>query len=239
MIEKITEKKPYSFLNKDFVKKLSSLVKAKDEREKLKLVRAKLRKISCSALPLKFYKKFKTLEFSEKNIDMHRSTRERKNHYPWLIEKIKQGKDATILDFGCGFNLIAFYYNNFIPKKYLGYDVDCAVVDFIQRFAKEKKINAKIYCEDISDSEIDFPANDVCLCLKLFDALEDIKWNITKKILEKLKDKTKTIIVSFSNISLSGRGKLKERVWFEKILQELKFKYQIENKGNETFYFIS
>jgi SAM-dependent methyltransferase len=236
MIEKITEKKPYSFLNKNFVKKLAILIKAKNEKEKLKLVRAKLRKISGFALPLKFYKKFRKLEFSEKLLEMHRSTRERKNHYPWLIEKIKN-KGNTILDLGCGFNLIALYYNNFIPKKYIGYDIDCAVVEFVNRFSKEKKLNARILCQDIS--EIEFKNSDICLCFKLFDALEDVEWNITKTIMKKLKSKTKTIIVSFSNVTLSGRAKLRSRDWFEKILLELGLKYEIENKGNEIFYFIN
>jgi SAM-dependent methyltransferase len=230
----IANKSPYKYLNKEFVKKLSILIKGPGEA-KSKLVRAKLRKISTSALPPKFYKKFKTLDFSKELLNWHRSTRERLEIYPWLIQEIqKRGK--TIVDLGCGFNLLALFYFNFTPKSYFGYDIDGAVTDFVQRFAKENNINAQVKCEDISD--LDIESSDVCLAFKVLDALEELEWNITKKILQEIKKKCKHIIVSFSNISLSGRSRLKTRAWFEKILQELSLKWEKQDKGNETFYFI-
>jgi SAM-dependent methyltransferase len=236
IIDKVMEKKPYKFINKDFVKSLSQIIKAKTEREKLKLMRAKLRKISTSALPLKFYKKFEKIQFSQDVLNTHRSTRERENIYPWFINEIKNTKAKKIVDFGCGFNLLALYYNNFIPQNYIGYDIDGAVVQFINRFVKEKQIDAKIYNKNIIDME--FEKADLYLCLKVFDALEDIEQNVTKKILDKLKTKTKFIIVSFSNITLGGRKHLKERKWFEDMLFSLKLKFEKHAKGNETFYFI-
>jgi len=230
----LANKSPYKYINKDFVKKLSMLIKAPIEA-KSKLVRAKLRKISTSALPPKFYKKFKGLEFSKDLLNWHRSTRERLEIYPWLVEEIeKRGKN--IIDLGCGFNLVALYYFDFTPKSYFGYDIDGAVIEFVTRFAQENKINAELFCQDISNPDI--KSGDVCLALKVFDALEELEWNITKKILIKLKEKCKHIIVSFSNISLSGRGKLRKREWFEKILQDLKLKWEKVEKSNETFYFI-
>lgn len=236
LIEKVMEKSPYKFINQDFVKKLSALIKSDIEEEKIKLIRAKLRKISTSALPIKFYKKFGKLEFSEEILKMHRSTRERLAIYPELINKIKEFNAQKILDLGCGFNILALYYFGFTPKEYLGYDLDNAVVRFVNRFASEKKINAKAECRDILETE--FEPADLCLCLKVFDALEDVERNITKKIIEKLKSKSRMIIASFSGISLSGKGRLKERTWFEKMLQELGFSWKKEVFGSETFYFI-
>ena len=234
VVEKIMEKSPYKHVNRKFVEKLVGLIKSDIEEEKVKLVRAKLRKISTSALSMKFYKKFKTLEFSKEVLDMHRSTRERADIYSWLISKIE--KSGKIIDLGCGFNLLAFYYNEFLPAEYKGYDIDEAVVQFVNRFAHEKKLNAEVESRDVS--EIDFEQADVYLCLKIFDALEDVEKNVAKTILGKMSKKTKLIIASFSNISLSGRGQLRERRWFEKMLQELGLKFTKESKGNEIFYFI-
>jgi 2-polyprenyl-3-methyl-5-hydroxy-6-metoxy-1,4-benzoquinol methylase len=234
VVEKIMEKSPYKHVNRKFVEKLAGLIKSDIEEEKVKLVRAKLRKISTSALSMKFYKKFKTLEFSKEVLDMHRSTRERADIYSWLISKIE--KSGKIIDLGCGFNLLAFYYNEFLPAEYKGYDIDEAVIQFVNRFAHEKKLNAEVESRDVS--EIDFEEADVCLCLKIFDALEDVEKNVAKTILGKMSKKTKLIIASFSNISLSGRGQLRERTWFEKMLTELGLKFTKESKGNEIFYFI-
>jgi 2-polyprenyl-3-methyl-5-hydroxy-6-metoxy-1,4-benzoquinol methylase len=235
-VKKITEKSPYKFINSGFVKKLASLIKAGTDEEKIKLVRAKLRKISTSALPIKFYKKFEKLEFNKEILSMHRSTRERLAIYPELINKIKDVNAQKILDLGCGFNLLALFYFGFIPKEYVSYDLDNAVVQFVNRFASEKKINAKAECKDILETE--FEPADLCFALKVFDALEDVERNITKNLLEKLKSNCKHIIASFSSISLSGRGRLKERVWFEKILNHLGLNWKKEVLGNETFYFI-
>jgi SAM-dependent methyltransferase len=234
IVEKIMEKSPYKHVNAKFVRKLAGLIKADIDEDKVKLVRAKLRKISVSALPLKFYKKFKTLEFSKELLEMHRSTRERADIYPWLLERIACSK--KIVDLGCGFNLLAFYYNEYLPMEYKGYEIDEAVVNFVNRFAKEKKLNAEVESEDAINIEPE--SADVYLCLKVFDALEDVERNITKSLLQRISLKTKLIIASFSNISLSGRGQLKERTWFEKMLSELKLKFTKELKGNEVFYFI-
>jgi len=236
IIEKIMEKSPYKYANKSFVEKIFGLIRANTNEEKIKLVRAKLRKISFSALPLKFYRKFKTLRFSTEIINMHRSTRERSSVYLWLIGRLRGENARVITDLGCGFNLIAFYYNGFIPEKYYGYEIDNAVVEFVRRFISEKNLNAKIESRDASETE--FEDSDVCLCLKIFDALEDIERNITLKLLERIMRKTKLIVASFSKISLSGRGRLREREWFEKMLFSLGLKFTKETKGNEVFYFI-
>ncbi len=236
IINQVIAKKPYSFINKNFIKKLSTLIKARTEREKMKLIRAKLRKISTSALAPKFYRKFEKMQFSEDLINIHRSTRERKKTYGWLIQKIKKIESRKIIDLGCGFNLIALYYNNFLPKEYIGYDIDEAIIKFVNRFAKEKKINAKIFSKNILN--MNFEQSDIYLCLKVFDALEDIEQNITKKIIKEISKKSKLIITSFSNITLGGRKHLKERRWFENMLFSLELKFEKHVKGNETFYFI-
>lgn len=236
IVEKIMEISPYKHMNKEFVEKIAILIKADTDEEKVKLVRAKLRKISTSALPSRFYRKFKTLEFSKDLLNIHRSTRERAEIYPWLIEILKRKNARKMIDLGCGFNLLAFYYNDFIPEIYKGYDIDEAVVDFINRFAREKGLNAKVRSKDLTG--IEFEQADAYLCLKIFDALEDIKRNITKELLGKIIKKTRIIIASFSKISLSGRGKLKEREWFEKMLQELELKFEKKTRKNEVFYFI-
>ncbi|MEM4230777.1 MAG: class I SAM-dependent methyltransferase, partial [Candidatus Pacearchaeota archaeon] len=160
IIEKVIAKNPYRHINKDFVKKLSELIKAKTEEEKIKLIRAKLRKVSTSALSLKFYKKFEKLKFSEEILTIHRSTKERLPIYQELVRKIKQNNAKIILDLGCGFNLLALHYFNFTPELYIGYDLDNAVIKFVEKFAKEKHINAKLGCKDIL--EIDFPRADLC-----------------------------------------------------------------------------
>ncbi|MCX8158772.1 MAG: 50S ribosomal protein L11 methyltransferase [Candidatus Pacearchaeota archaeon] len=235
IVKKVIEKKPYSCIDERFVLKIASKIKSNDDEERIKLIRAKLRKISTSMLPLSFYRKFEKINFSEDTFKMHKSVKERLGIYPWLVSEIKR-RGNSVVDLGCGFNLLALKHFGFVPKYYIGYDVDCAVVKFVERFAKENKINAEIFCSDISD--IGLGEGDVYLCLKLFDALEDYEYGTTKKILEVIREKTNHIIASFSTKSMGGKKTLKERQWFEIILNELKMGFVKEKKGNEIFYFI-
>ena len=235
IVKKVMEKKPYSCIDRNFVLKIASKIKADDDEEKIKLIRAKLRKISTSVLPLNFYKKFDKIAFSDDSFKMHKSVKERMEIYPWLVDEIKK-RGKSIVDLGCGFNLLALKHFGFVPKYYIGYDVDCAVVKFVERFAKENKINAEVFCSDISD--IGLGESDIYLCLKVFDALEDYEMGMTKRILEVIKEKTSHIIASFSTKSLGGRKMLRERDWFEKTLDNLGMRFVKEKKNGEIFYFI-
>jgi len=202
----------------------------------VKEVRALLRKI-ITPMPKKFYKKFESYkdnidksEAIEELLNLNRATKEREKVYPWLADLLSSRR---IADFGCGFNLLGLYKNgmNFSDKIYVGYDADGYATEIVEEFARKKGINAKIIKSDITSINFEKEKADISLFLKVLDALEELELGFSKKILT-LKGKK---IVSFSLKSLSGK-KIRERIWFEKLLQKQNIKFEKIVKEYEVFY---
>ncbi len=257
IITEIKKKKEFAKLDDLLIEKLvrrnqnyKKFLRTKKERYKKKTIketRKLLRKI-ITPMPSKFYKKF---EFYKANIDdeqviaeilkLNRATRERREIYPWLATLLKTFEEKYIIDFGCGFNLLGLYeaYKNFnkeyIGKEYIGFDADGYVTELIAEFIKKKRIKGMVERVDITS--LDFKEigagkeNAVFLCLKLLDALEELELGFSKKILQLSGRK----VISFSLKSFTGK-RMRERLWFEKLLQNEGIKYEKIKKEGEVFY---
>jgi hypothetical protein len=246
IVEKVKRKKELSRVNErlimELIRKNKNYEKFLKERKKIfekrviKEVRAMLRKL-LTPMPALFYKKYsyflKNVDKEiERILDMNLSFRERKNNYGWLIGEIKKINPERILDIGCGFTLLAFYYFNFKPKAYIGVDIDGYVVDLINRFMEVKRIDGKVFCD--FDFNFKTTRNDLILILKVLDGIEKIEKGKSEKIIE-MKGKK---IVSFPLVTWGRKRKIKQRVWFEKILKKHNLYFKKFEKGNEVFYFL-
>jgi len=203
----------------------------KDEKIIIKQVRDELRK---------YVGRFKISPKSENLIEknkineilrLHHSTKERIKFYPRFKLLIKKLNPSLILDIGCGLNPLAI-----APGfKYYASDIDENNLKLINLFFKRNKIKGKTFVADIR-KERNFPKSDLCLILKVLDIVK-----MSHKEIESLikSIKTKTLIISFPTITLSGRPMQKpERYWFERILNKLDYKFKLIKSENELFYLI-
>ena len=236
----IKKKKEFSEVDDGFVVRIvEKLLKKgeKKETEIIKKARALLRKVVVP-MPQKFYKKIEKLEINEevakRIVMMNRATfeREKAGIYPWLVEFL-ENKGKTFIDFGCGVNLIALWCHGLKFDSYIGYDIDNAIVRFLNKFAKKFDLNAKVFCCDIIEL-LNKPMkleNAVGLFLKVVDGLEEIEPGISENIIELDCKK----IVSFSLRSWGGK-RIKQRWWFEKLLNTRSIEFEKIIKENEVFY---
>jgi hypothetical protein len=251
IVEKVKAKREFRNIDNNFVQKVTARVAiAKRKRaseEVVKEARALLRKVIVP-MPSKFYRKLEKYKVSKKRqqlvelVKMNRATREREEAgiYPWLISLIKSLQDRTgskeLLDFGCGLNLMALWLHglDFDGLSYVGYDVDKAIIEVLNSFAKNFGLNARAYCYDVAEllkELLKEKRNAIMLFLKIVDGLEEIEPGISEKIvgLDGVK------IVSFALRSWGGK-KIKQRLWFERMLEKKGVKYEKFVKGNEVFY---
>jgi len=245
ILEEIKRKRELKKINDDLIKKLieknENYKKFLKQRKKIfrkkviKEIRATLRKI-LTPMPNIFYKKYNYFLENidteiERILNMNLSFKERKSYYGWLIEEIKKINPKKIFDIGCGLTLLAFYYFNYKPKEYIGYDIDGYIVDLLNKFIEIKGIKGKVFC----DFNFDFFSNkdDLILALKVLDGIEKIEKGKTREIITQKGKK----IVSFSLRSWSGKKGIGQRVWFEKMLIRENIKFKKIIKENEVFYF--
>ena len=164
----------------------------------------------------------------------HASTRERASFYPKLKELIKKMNPKSILDLGCGINPIAVASPG---MEYYAYEIKKDDLVLVAEFFKMSRIKGKTFFKDIR-KESEFPKADLTLMFKILDIMEKDKYNFTKSLLEKIN--SKHIIVSFSTRTLSGKPmNAPRRLWFEKLLEELKYKFTSISSNNEIFYLIT
>ena len=133
------------------------------------------------------------------------------------------GKPESVLDLGCGYSSLHF------PFK----DIKYYCADIGGDYVKDKGFVFDLLHDDYSK----LPEVDVVFLFKVLESLEFVNRNSSKRILNKLK--CKYIVVSFDKRSLSGREiQKKGRIWFRRVLSELKLKHQIFDYGDEIFFVI-
>ncbi|MFH1823441.1 MAG: methionine biosynthesis protein MetW [archaeon] len=225
-MEKLNQKPELKSLDQDFLKKFS--------KYDFKEARKKLREVY-GMFWIKKRSKIKKLVEEKRLLELlkaHRSTAERLDFYPLFLEMIPN--NSKILDLGCGFNPIAFFYFN---KK-----IDLTASDISQEDLELiKKINPKIKIMKLDLTKDYFKIKekyDIILLLKLLDVIEAQERNISEKIILHLLKHSKKLIVSFSTKSLGGRKTIRviKRTWFEKLLKKNKINYSIKEFSNEIFY---
>src|SRR3989344_619056 len=175
----------------------------------------------------------------EKDIDAilctHSSTKERVSFYPQLREIIKKINASSILDLGCGINPLALAQKGI---KYYASDINQEDLDIVKRFFLDYDIDGETFVCDLNKiEECILPKADLTLVLKVFDILGKNDYKTAEKIIEKIQ--SKNLIISFSTRTLSGKPmKNQRRIWLEKLLNSVSYKFEIVKSDNEIFYII-
>ncbi len=243
-IKKIKNKKELSGIPDFFIeelvknhlkdKKLQIAVLDKNEEDNLiKLIRAKLR-----ANTIGFRSKKEALYFVRQGrihdaLKMQDSTRERLPHYDLLLETIKNLHPKSILDIGCGLNPLAAASKNI---EYYAFDIDKNIVDVVNCFFSVSNIDGKAFLCDLQ-KEMPKKETDLCLALKVFDAIEKKGHKRAEALLRGIR--SRIFIVSFSTKTLSGRSmNHPHRGWIERLAARLNYKCELKTAPNEIYYII-
>lgn len=165
----------------------------------------------------------------------HSSTKERVDFYPQLKEIIARLKISSILDLGCGINPIALASPG---VTYYASDINLEDLEIVKLFFQKHNLTGKVFACNLNNIEnCSIPEADLCLVLKVFDILGKKDYETAKKVLEKVN--SKHLIVSFSTRTLSGKPMNRpRRIWFEKLLDSLCYKFEIIKSNNEIFYIV-
>lgn len=228
-------------------------MKSKEHAFLIKNVRAELRKVY-GAFILKEYEKKNSVLKRLKNKDdmdthielltLHKSTNERLNHYKTLYKKIFEnmtGK-AIILDLACGLNPIANIFIRDKIQKYYASDISSEDCKFLKEYFSKTTVENEVFPLDLLEEEsfkkLSSIKCDVCFIFKALDGLERVERNVTERLFKSLD--TRIIAVTFPTLSLSGVREIKEyrRLWLEKLLEKLNWKYEKIMIENELLYLI-
>lgn len=247
VLKKLSESKSYK-----------QFMKSKEHDFLIKNVRAELRKVY-GAFILKEYQKKHTILKNLKDRDdiethirllkLHKSTNERLNHYEELYRKIfdkvfeKVKGKVTILDIACGLNPIANIFIRDKIKKYYASDISSEDCEFLKEyFNKIGVVDNEVFSLDLLEKESSKILSkikcDVCFIFKTLDGLERVERDITYKLFKSIN--APFIAVTFPTLSLSGVREIKEyrRLWLEKLLNSLGWKWEKFLIENELLYMI-
>lgn len=224
----------------------------KHTRKKLRELHGVFQKNKLSYKKKKEYIKEKNFNFetdkTQRFLKSHRSTNERIKYYEILYKKIENeiGKITSLTDLGCGLNPLSYTLLKNLKTVHC-IDINKEEIQFIKEYIKENtKITGNAEVLDITRQENyetikENTKTDCCFLFKTLDGLESIKKGSSKKLIEHIK--SKTIIISFSNKTISGKKDItSQRKWFQDILKELENKGKKAKKiilGNEEYYIIN
>jgi hypothetical protein len=194
----------------------------------------------------------------EELLQLHKSTNERMTHYAELYELIfdkleesdgeaddrKQAKKNTyiIMDLACGLNPLSNIFFKEKIKKYYASDISPEDCKFLEAYFRKTKIKSEVFPMDLADEEnyreLSKKKCDICFIFKTLDGLERVKRNITEELLRTID--TRYFAVTFPTLTLSGHREIKEhrRVWLEKLLDKLGWKWEKILVENELLYLI-
>ena len=177
----------------------------------------------------------KVLELHRNILLTHRSTKERLPYYGKIYKKIFSLDIDSILDLGSGLNIFSY---PFIPNKKIEYiateltDDDCNLIDDYFKLMECFGLRGGSLKGDLINLKY-FPKTDACFIFKILDSLEELKRDMSRDLLGRIK--SKYIIVSFPTKTLSGKVLSKKRLsWFNKIAKT----YETFEVENEIFYII-
>ncbi len=262
-----------------FLKKLESsktykqFTKSKEYSFIIKELRAELRRVY-GVFILEGYEKRKKLldqlkqaktdeskrELHDKLFVIHKSTKERMNHYEKLYETIfdtindfeKKGAILTnkldnknkhvFMDLACGMNPISSFLFKDKIKKYYASDISTEDCEFLKDYFDTTKLDAIIFPADLTETKIFYKLEkipvDICFIFKTLDGLERIHRNISGDLMGSIN--TKYFAVTFPTLSIGGVREIKEhrRQWFEKLLDRLEWPYEKFTMDSELLYVI-
>lgn len=203
---------------------------------------------------------FEYLDLHNQLFSLHKSTKERMDHYDQLYQTIfdkitefedqksvinspeKESQKYVFMDLACGMNPVSSVLFSNRIKKYYASDISTEDCVFLKDYFDTTAIDAVIFPADLTDEKI-FPKLskinvDICFIFKTLDGLERIKRNITGDLLKTIS--TKYFAVTFPTLSIGGVREIKEhrRLWFEKLLDNLEWPYDKYTLNSELLYVI-
>ena len=243
-ISEIKKKRELSSISDSFIedmiaRKYSQInfdkLSIKDKKSIVKSLRAELRlRVG------RFDSSFKSKENSilEKDlanlINLHSSSKERKEIYPQIKKLINELNPKKILDLGCGINPIFLADKSYI---YFYSDINEQNLDLIKEYFRVNRFNGTGFIFDLTkiDKINSLPKADIVLLFKVLDIIGDNNHSVARYLINNLN--TRYILVSFAKRTISGKKmNHPRRVWFEKIIKEMNFK--VFDFKEEIFYLI-
>jgi hypothetical protein len=241
--------------------------KSKEYKFLIKEMRAELRKVYGVFIMEGYSDRRKLLEelkntdddsgirmIHEKLFLLHKSTKERADHYEELYntifdtintfrpENADKHKKYVFMDLACGMNPISTILFKDKVKKYYASDISTEDCEFLKEYFDITHIDAVIFPADLTDTKIFLKLEkipvDICLIFKTLDGLERIRRNISENLLKSIN--TKYFAVTFPTLSIGGVREIKEhrRLWFENLLKKLEWKYEKFTLGSELLYVV-
>lgn len=233
--------------------------KSREHDYLIKSVRAELRKVYGAFILENYSKKYTLLDklkpkmtdddrwdIHQQLFQLHRSTKERLPHYSELYEEIfssidKKGK-LIILDLACGLNPISNIYFREKISKYIASDISSEDCKFLEAYFKKTKIVNQVFAMDLADEKnykvLSKIKCDICFIFKTLDGLERVKRDITEHLLKSID--TKYFAITFPTLTMSGHREIKEhrRLWLERLLDKLAWKWKKKLIENELLYMV-
>jgi len=140
----------------------------------------------------------------EKTLDLHSSTRERKNSWRVMYQQVFAaigGTPESVLDLACGLNPIAL--GSLGVKTVRGYDIQGGAINAVNAWAEAAGWDVRAFCADLL-CDIAFEPADLALMMKLLPLLDRQKAGSAVALLESCP--AKHILVTFPTRTLGGRN---------------------------------
>ena len=235
------------------VKNYKQFSKSKEHDFLIKNVRAELRKVYGAFILKEYEKKSKILKKLKDQDDvdghiellkLHKSTNERLSHYRELYDiifKDIKGK-VIVLDVACGLNPISNIFFRGKIKKYYASDISSEDCKFLKEYFSKTDIPHEVFALDLTDKKnykkLSSIKCDVCFIFKTLDGLERVERDISEKLFKTIN--ASLLAVTFPTLTLSGHREIKEhrRVWLEKMLDRLGWKWEKHLVKNELLYLV-
>jgi len=174
-------------------------------------------------------------------LESHQSTSERMSIMEKAWEEVFgiSGKPRSVLDIACGLNPFAIPFMG-LPKKtkYIAYDIDVRIADYLNRFFAIMGIAGRAECRDILVRPYEKEV-DVALLLKTIPSLEQQSIGSGREIIENLK--AKCVVVSYPTASLSGIDRGMAENYHEsmmRMISGLEVEHELVEFSGEVFYVI-
>jgi hypothetical protein len=252
--KQFTKSKEYKFIIKELRAELRKvygvfILEGYEKRTKI------LKELSELDKTDEYYKK-ESMKLHEQLFNLHKSTKERMDHYEKLYETIfdtindmaKTSKNLSnkekfvFMDLACGLNPVSSFLFQEKIKRYYASDISTEDCKFLKEYFDTTDIDAIIFPADLTDEKIFYKIEkipvDICLIFKTLDGLERIKRNISKDLLNSIN--AKYFAITFPTLSISAHREIKEhrRQWFERMLEDLEWKFEKFTLESELLYVI-